>query len=107
VAADAVLPDAEAAAGRCGGGGFADGADGALQAAGRHSVRTHQRGGKLAGVVGQVHIDVCGGDDSCRVWDPHIYKDIKHRALTHWGDTRPVEQSEAGSRGRSPLLGSL
>lgn len=74
VAADAVLAAAEAAAGHRGVGGFADRAAGALQAAGRHCVNTHQGGGKLAGVVGQVHIYGCCGDDSCRVWDPHICK---------------------------------
>lgn len=74
VAADAVLAGAEAGAGHCGGGGFADRAAGALQAAGRHRVGTHQRGGKLAGVVRQVHVYGCCGDDTCRVWDPHIYK---------------------------------
>lgn len=74
VAADAVLTGAEAAAGHRGGGGFADRAAGALQATGRTGVDTHQRGGKLAGVVGQVHVYGCCGDDTCRVWDPHIYK---------------------------------
>lgn len=73
VAADAVLVGTEAAAGHRGGGGFADRAARALQATGRHRVCTHQRGGKLAGVVWQVHIYGCCGDDTCRVWDPHIY----------------------------------
>lgn len=74
VAADAVLAGAEAGAGHCGGGGFADRAASALQTAGRHCISAHQRGGKLAGVVRQVHVYGCGGDDTCRIWDPHIYK---------------------------------
>ena len=74
VAADAVLPGAEAAAGHRGGGGFTDRAACALQASRRHRVGTHQGGGELAGVVGQVHVYGCCGDDSCRVWDPHICK---------------------------------
>lgn len=74
VAADAVLAPTEAGPGHRGVGGLTDGAAGALQAARRHRVSTHQRGGKLAGVVGQVHIYGCCGEDTCRVWDPHICK---------------------------------
>lgn len=74
VAADAVLAGAEAGAGHRGGGGLADRTACALQATGCHCVSTHQRGGKLTGVVRQVHVYGCCGDDTCRVWDPHIYK---------------------------------
>ncbi len=49
--ADAVLAGAEAGAGHRGGGGFADRAAGALQAAGRHCVGTDQRGGKSVEVA--------------------------------------------------------
>lgn len=72
VAADAVLTPAEAGARHRGVGGFADRAAGALQAVRRHRISTHQRGGKLTGVVGQVHVYGCRGDDTCRIWDPHI-----------------------------------
>lgn len=72
VAADAVLPGTEAAAGHRGGGGFAHRAAGALQAAGRHRVHTHQRGRELAVVVRQVHIYGCCRDDTRWVWDPHV-----------------------------------
>lgn len=71
VAADAVLTGAEAAAGRRCCGRFADRAAGALQTAGRF--RAHQGGGKLAGVVGQVHVYGCCGDDTGQVRDPHVY----------------------------------
>lgn len=73
VAADAVLAPAEAAAGQRGVGRLAhQTARAAKRAARGHRVAAHQRGGELAGVVGQVHVDGCRGDDTRRVWDPHI-----------------------------------
>lgn len=80
VAADAVLAGAEAGAGSSGRGDFADRAAGALQTAGRHRVCAHQSGRKLAGVVWQVHVYGCCGDDTGRIGDPQIYK-IKHRNM--------------------------
>lgn len=75
VATDAVLVGTEAGAGHCGGGGFADRAASPLQTAGWHCIGTHQRRGKLAGVVRQVHVYGCCGDDTCSwVWDPNIYQ---------------------------------
>lgn len=76
VAADAVLPGAEAGARNSRRGGLADRAASALQAAGRHRVSAHQRGGKLTGVVRQVHVYGCCCDDTRRVWDPCIYTDM-------------------------------
>lgn len=80
VAAYAVLACTEAGAGHRGGGGFADRAAGPLQAAWRHPVGAHQGGEKLAGVVRQVHVYGCGGDDARRIGDAHICKSHTDRA---------------------------
>lgn len=73
MAADTVLTGAEAGAGHCGCGGFADGAASPLQTARCYCICTHQRGGKLAWVVGQMHIyGRCGDDTSSWVWDPSV-----------------------------------
>lgn len=97
MAADAVLAGTETGAGHRGRGGFAHRAAGPLQTAGWHCICTHQRGGKLAGVVRQVHIYGCCRDDACWVWDPHIYKNNMYRPLKYCGATWTVEKTEGGS----------
>lgn len=75
--AQGVAAEAEASAGHGGAGRLAEGAAGAPQAARGGPVGAHQGGGQLAGVVGQVHVDGCRGEDSRRVRDPHVcQKDI-------------------------------
>lgn len=85
MAAEAVLPGAEACPGHGGCRGFTDRAACALQMARCHSVCTHQRGRELAGVVRQVNVYGCCGDDTgCGVRDSHVCIERKKKRVLHF-----------------------